>query len=278
MITDEIIFRKSFSGFSQKRSDLFLICIILSPFACCLFSPIALYSEEAKESALRTDEDLRSLIRNVETQTRGNTSQGRTRMNISTREWKRSLLMETWSEGRDKFLVKITEPAKEKGTCTLKVLSDIWNFFPKIDRLVKIPSSLMGDKWMGSHFTNDDLVKDNKVDELYDLSKVGGDEKTIVVQAVPKPTAAVVWGKIVYTIEREKKIPLSVDYFDESGVKVRTMVFDQVKNISGRWVCMRMKVLPIETPEEYTEVIFETLEFDVKISETLFSVQSLRKL
>ncbi len=223
------------------------------------------------------DPDLKALIKKVETQHRGETSHGKTRMNISTKDWNRTLLMETWSEGREKFLVKILDPAKEKGTCTLKVENDIWNFFPKIDRLIKIPSSLMGDKWMGSNFTNDDLVKDTKIDELYDLTKESGDKKNIVILATPKPTAAVVWGKILYSIDLEKEIPTSVDYFDEAGKKVRTMVFDQVRQISNRWLAMRMKVQPLETPNEWTELLFESIEFDLKLPSNLFSVQALRK-
>lgn len=223
------------------------------------------------------DTDLKALIKKVETQHRGETSHGKTRMNISAKDWKRTLLMETWSEGREKFLVNILDPAKEKGTCTLKVGNDIWNYFPKIDRLIKIPSSLMGDKWMGSNFTNDDLVKDNKIDELYDLKKESGDEKTIVILATPKPTAAVVWGKILYSIDLEKEIPTTVDYFDEAGKKVRTMVFDQVRHVSNRWLAFRMKVQPLETPNEWTELIFESIEFDLKLPSNLFSVQVLRK-
>jgi hypothetical protein len=222
-------------------------------------------------------DDLRALIKRVETQHRGDTSHGKTRMNIRTKDWARTLVMETWSIGRDRFLVKIIDPAKEKGTCTLKVESEIWNFFPKIDRLMKIPSSLMGDKWMGSHFTNDDLVKDNKIEELYDLTKESGDEKIMVIKAVPKPTAAVVWGKILYTIDLEKTVPITVDYYDEAGVKVRTIAFDQIKMISNRWLAMRMRVIPVETPEESTEMLFESLEFDLPLPSNLFSIQSLRK-
>ena len=259
------------------RSGLDVVRILFFLLIGSLIFPGLSLAQPASSTSPAPDEDLKALIKTIETQHRGETSKGRTRMNISTQNWKRSMVMETSSEGREKFLARITEPAKERGTCTLKVQNDIWNYFPKIDRLVKIPSSLMGDKWMGSHFTNDDLVKNDLVDEMYDLAKVSEDGRIIVILAVPKPNAAVVWGKLLYTIDRERKIPLSVDYFDEEGVKVRTMTFDQPEKIGQRWVCKRMKVSPLETPEEFTEVLFETLEFDIKLPGNLFSVQSLRK-
>ncbi len=248
-----------------------LLNLILTPVMC------RSVAGDTIQKSPQTEEELRALVKAVETQHRGDTSRGRMRMNISTRDWKRSLVMDTWSEGRDRFLARVVDPAKERGTCTLKVKEDIWNFFPKIDRLVKIPSSLMGDRWMGSHFTNDDLVKEDKVDEMYDLSRAGGDEQTIIVNAVPRPNAAVVWGKLVYTIDLGKRLPISVDYFDETGTKVRTMGFDRAEMVSGRWVCLRMKIVPVETPQESTEVVFENLEFDAKIPGNLFSVQSLRR-
>ena len=93
----------------------------------------------------------------------------------------------------------------------------MWNYLPKIDRLIKIPSSLMGDSWMGSHFTNDDLVKENKIDELYDLTLNKHEGKIVIVDCVPKPDAAVVWGRIEYTVDIEKLIPMEVRYFDEDG-------------------------------------------------------------
>ena len=235
----------------------------------------AAMAQNASETA--TADELRALIKKVETQHRGLTSHGKTRMIIVTKDWSRTLSMETWSEGRDRFLVQILEPAKERGTATLKVQSDIWNYFPKIDRLIKIPSSLMGDKWMGSHFTNDDLVKEDKIDELYDLTQERVDDKTIVIKATPKATAAVVWGKLEYSIDREKEVPIFIDYFDEAGKKVRTVTFDTVEMVSNRWVARRMKVQPLEAANESTELHFDVLEFDLKLPSNLFSLQSLRK-
>lgn len=241
--------------------------------------PVGLAAQIASgpSSGPATTDDLRALIKKVETQHRGSSSHGKTRMNIVTKDWSRTLTMETWTEGRDRFLVQILEPAKERGTSTLKVQSDIWNYFPKIDRLIKIPSSLMGDKWMGSHFTNDDLVKEDKIDELYDLTEQRRDEKTVVILAVPKPDAAVVWGKLEYSIDREKEVPIFIDYFDEAGKKVRTVSFDRVDMVCNRWVARRIKVQPLDTPSESTEMNFDSLEFDLKLSGNLFSLQSLRK-
>jgi hypothetical protein len=218
----------------------------------------------------------KDLIQMVETQYQGATSHGQTRMTIKTAHFERNLELEIWSEARDKFLTRILSPAKERGTCTLKVDDNIWNYIPKVDRMIRIPSSLMGESWMGSHFTNDDLVKENKIDQLYDFCIIASDSETIEIEGIPLPDAAVVWGKVRYKIEAERKIPVLIDYFDEEGVLVRTIKFSRPRKISGRWVPFQMTVLPVEKPDEFTKMEYLELKFDVKHPRNLFSLRSMR--
>ena len=251
---------------------------ILPLISTILYSIILFFfvnSQAISESP--SEMDVKELIRRVETQYLGETSYAVVKMKIITESWSREISMESWSEGRDKFIARILSPKKDQGFATLKVGDDIWNYMPKIDRLMKIPSSLMGDNWMGSHLTNDDLVKQNKIDELYELKleKIEGNSATVL--CTPKPDAAVVWGSITYTVDLEKTIPLVISYFDEDGELVRTIEFDNVKKISGRWVPMKMSVKPVETPDEITELLYDDLKFDIKLKEDLFSVSSLRR-
>ena len=221
--------------------------------------------------------DVRELVRRVETQYMGKTSRALLKMKVITESWSREMTMETWSEGRDKFIAKILTPKKDHGVATLKIENDMWNYLPKIDRLMKIPSSLMGDRWMGSHLTNDDMVKGDKIDELYDFELEKIEDNIATVHCTPKPDAAVVWGSITYIVDLEKMIPVAVDYFDEDGELVRTIEFDKVENVSGRWVPLIMRVKPVESPDELTEMVYENLEFDIKLEDDLFSISSLRR-
>ena len=218
-----------------------------------------------------------ALIRRIETQYQGRSSHGKITMEIKTRHWQRTLMMEAWSEGRDRFLTRILEPRKERGTGTLKVADDIWNYFPRIDRLVKIPSSMMGDRWMGSHLTNDDLVKEGKVEELYVLTIERRSGPVVVIAGVPKPDAAVVWGKIRYEADLEKEVPVRVEYFDEENALVRTVVFSDLKELDGRWIPMKFTVCPVEEPDERTTMTYDDLKFDVAHEKDLFTIQRLRR-
>lgn len=241
---------------------------------CIVFTAIGIQRITSAESLEKLD--AKEIVRKVETQYQGTTSHATARMKVVTESWSRELSMEMWSKGRDQFLARILTPKKEEGTATLKIGDEIWNYLPKIDRLMKIPSSLMGDSWMGSHLTNDDLVKENKIDELYDveLGNVEGSEVTII--CIPKSEAAVVWGKIEYLIDVEKMIPVRVLYFDEDGVIVRTMTFDQVKRVSDRWIPLHMVVKPEEEPNEMTELIYDNLEFDIKLDKDQFTIRAMR--
>lgn len=221
--------------------------------------------------------DARALVRKVETQYQGKSSHGVARMVVKTPAWTREMKLEIWSKGREKFLAKILEPKKDAGTATLKIGDEMWNYLPKIDRLMKIPSSLMGDRWMGSNLTNDDLVREVKVDELYDFSVPKADAHAATVVGVPKPNAAVVWGKVVYEIDRDKNVPREIQYFDEDNALVRTISFDDVAQISGQWVAKRMQVKPEDEPGESTVLTYEELTLNGDVPESLFSVRNLRR-
>ena len=220
--------------------------------------------------------DAQELVRQVETQYQGETSHSTMHMEVVTDAYSREMTMEGWSEGRDKFLARILAPKKDEGIATLKIGDEMWNFLPKIDRLMKIPSSLMGDSWMGSHLTNDDLVKENKIDELYTFATEKVENGIASIICTPKPDAAIVWDKVVYRIDIDKKIPTDITYYDEDGKLVRTMLFDQVEKVSGRWVPLRMKIQPTDKPAEMTVLTYSNIEFDIKLSKDLFSVRSLR--
>jgi hypothetical protein len=221
--------------------------------------------------------DVEALVRQVEQQYMGASSRAQTTMLVKTSHWERSLEMEAWSLDRDYFLVRIIEPAKERDVATLKRYREVWNYLPKVDRVIKVPPSMMGGSWMGSHITNDDLVKANHIEKDYNLRLIEETETYFLVECLPKADAAVVWGKIVYRINKTPQVPEQVDYYDEEMVRVREIHFDDVQQIGDRIVPMRLTVLPLEKPDEQTILHYRELVFDLPIDETYFSLRNLKK-
>jgi len=244
----------------------YLVCLVLISFLLLL--PV---SDSGAENT-----DLRRLIRTVEEQYSGASSITEVEMTVKTGHWERHLQMQSWSLGRERFLIRILAPAKEKGVATLKVDREVWNYLPKVDRVIRIPPSMMGGAWMGSHITNDDLVKANHIDEDYDFTLLAEDEESWTIRGIPKPEAPVVWGKIVYRVRKQPQVPEQVEYFDEEGVLVRRFVFDDVQTVSGRTIPLRMTVLPLEKPEELTVMQYRKVQFDVDLKEDFFSLGQLK--
>lgn len=220
--------------------------------------------------------DLTALVRNIEEQYNGRSSLATMQMEVSTAHWQRNLQLKAWSQGRDQFLVRILEPAKEKGVATLKIDRQVWNYLPRVDRTIKIPPSMMGGAWMGSHITNNDLVKAARIEEDYMFSLQKEDAQTWTINGIPKPDAAVVWGKIVYQIEKKRRIPLVVDYYDEQERKVRRISFDQVETIGNRTLPLRMTIVPQDKADERTVLTYQQLAFDLELEPTIFSLGRLR--
>lgn len=220
--------------------------------------------------------DLAALIREVEKQFQGASSEVLMTMQVKTSHWERNLEMESWSLGREHFLVRILSPAKEKGVGTLKVRREVWNYLPKVDRVIKIPPSMMGGAWMGSHITNDDLVKANHIDEDYTFNLLKEDENRWEIEGIPRPDAPVIWGRIVYALRKNPRVPERVDYYDEERVLVRQILFDDVQQVGDRIIPLRMTVLPKEKPEERTLIHYRKVRFDVPLSESDFNLGRLK--
>jgi hypothetical protein len=221
--------------------------------------------------------DLAALIHDVEQQYQGRSSHALTDMTVRTANWERALTMESWSLGRDYFLVRILEPAKERGVATLKRDREVWNYLPKVDRTIKIPPSMMGGSWMGSHITNDDLVKANHVDEDYTFRLLEESDRHWLIECLPKAEAAVVWGKIVYRLGKQPRVPQQIDYYDEEQVRVREIRFDDVQRVGDRVVPLRLTVTPLDKPNEQTVLRYRRLTFDLPLERGFFNLRSLQK-
>ena len=212
---------------------------------------------------------------------RGAASYGTSTMEVVTENWDRQMTMEMWSLGNDFSLVRILAPAREAGTATLKADQDIYNYLPKVDRTIKIPASMMGGAWMGSHFTNDDLVQESRLVDDYDIDlSFDGDRGGVVIwefTLIPKAEAAVVWGRIEYEVRQADYMPLGVRYYDEDGELARTMEFSDFVTFGGRTVPRLMMMRPADKPGEHTSMRYEDLEFDVDLAESFFSLRTLQR-
>ena len=220
------------------------------------------------------------IIDRVDRMMRGESSRGRMTMEIRTEHWSRTVEMEVWSLGTEYSLVRVESPAREAGTATLKAGDEVWNYLPRVDRSIKVPPSLMMGSWMGSHFTNDDLVKESRIIDDYDFEiTFDGERDGVAVWEfvlTPKPEAPVVWGRIEEEIRQADLMPTWVRYYDEGGELVRTLTFSGYRTMSGRLVPATMLVIPADKPDERTALIYHELEFDIDIDESFFSLRNLR--
>ncbi|MFH1994145.1 MAG: outer membrane lipoprotein-sorting protein [Nitrospinota bacterium] len=254
--------------FSQKNILilLFLLPLLLHP----AFS-------EASPPINRGEE----ILNKLDDMFRGESSHSIILMKIKTAHYERSMEMEGWSKGKEKSLITILKPLKEKGTTTLKSDNNIFTYLPKTDRTIRITSGMMMGSWMGSHLTNDDLVKESRMSEDYEstISFEGNrDGKDIIeITLIPRPEAPVVWGKIIVEVMADSYLPINERYYSEDMELERSMHFKSIKNIGGRRIPTIFRVVPADKPGEYTEITYQKIEFDMKLDEALFSISSLRK-
>ena len=227
-------------------------------------------------------QDATEIIRKADEKMQGKSNRGTMTMKIVRPKWTREITMKTWSMGTAYSLVLITAPARDKGTGTLKRDRELWSWQPSIDRVIKMPPSMMMQSWMGSDFTNDDLVNQSSVVVDYthelagDTTIAGYDTWKIILH--PREEAAVVWGMVESYISKDEYYQLMARYYDEDGYLVNTMTMYDIREIGGRTIPTRMEMVPAENPDQKTVIVYRDFEFDVVLDESFFSVQNLKTI
>jgi outer membrane lipoprotein-sorting protein len=220
------------------------------------------------------------IVRKSDAALKGKTQQGQVTMTVITPDWKRSIELEIWWANPDKTFLRVAAPAKEAGMATLRIGMNMWNYLPQVERVIKIPPSLMMQPWMGSDFSNDDLVRESSLvnDYIHHLEgevTASGDACYRIV-SMPKPEAAVVWGKLVLSIRKSDYLPRREEYYDEGGKLVKVLTFDDIRRTDGRSYPMRWRMVSQSKPGHETLLAFEKLLFDRPIPSRIFSQQNLR--
>jgi outer membrane lipoprotein-sorting protein len=224
-------------------------------------------------------QDPKEIVRAAWNHWRGESSYSELTMTIHRPSWERSMSMRAWTRGSKHSLVRVTAPRKDAGNGTLMVDDTMWTFSPKVNRVIKVPSSMMAQSWMGSDFSNKDVSKADDIVDQYDHTLLSQEEHeghaVYVIESIPHEEAAVVWGKEVLRV-RDDDVLLSQEYYDQDGVLVKAMRALEVEEMGGRTLATRMRMAKVDTEDEWTEMHTESVEFDVELSDNLFTRSNLR--
>ena len=210
---------------------------------------------------------------------RGLTSYNEMTMIIHRPDWERRMSMKSWSSGQKHSLVRVTAPPKDAGNGTLLKDNNMWTYTPKINRIIKVPSSMMSQSWMGSDFSNKDISKSTDIIDQYDHKLLETREqdghKIYVIESIPHEDAAVVWGKEVLSV-RDDYVLLEQQFWDQDNILVKTMKALEIKELGGRTVASIIRMGKQDEPDEWTQMSVQDIKFDVAHDDSLFTLSSLR--
>jgi outer membrane lipoprotein-sorting protein len=233
-------------------------------------------------TAISQDLTATEIVQKADNLQRGNSSRGTMIMKIIRPKWTREIRMKNWSLGRDYSMTYIMAPPKDKGQVFLKRKNEMWNWVPSISRMIKIPPSMMSQGWMGSDYTNDDILKESSIVVDYDHKLIGEEEVSGIscyeIEMLPKEEAAVVWGKVIKWISKEKFWQLKSEYFDEDGELIRTEIASKVKQYGDRKLPSHLEIIPADKPGQKTVVDVPEAEFNIKLEESFFSLQNMKRV
>jgi outer membrane lipoprotein-sorting protein len=242
----------------------------------------AAWAEEQAASAAAVavgPPSLQKVLSKLDDLYRAGGSIGRMELKVVKPGVERTLRMKTWARGDDRSLIVIESPAREKGIATLRVGKNLWNYLPRISRTIRIPPSMMQGSWMGSDFTNDDLVKESSYTDDYASRIEGRSEEPpgwrISMEA--KPGAVGLWKRIELVVTEDGSLPLEMRYYDRKGRHSRTMTYGVVREMGGRVIPTKMVMIPTRKEGHRTEVRYLDMEFNAKVPERMFNLSSLER-
>ena len=222
------------------------------------------------------------IIDRMEDVMRGESSFAEMTMTIDRPRYTRDVSMKAWSLGDDYSLILISAPARDEGTTYLKRDNEIWNYVPTIDRTLKMPPSMMSQSWMGSDFTNDELVRETTIKDDYEHSILRQEEyeerEVWVMELIPRPDSPVVWGKVLIWVDKEHFIMLREEKYDQNNELASTIEFSNVGEMDGRIFPKKMTMVPADKPDYRTIMEYEDLEFDIDIEVSFFTRQNMRRV
>ncbi len=232
-------------------------------------------------AAALSAQDAREIVKKADDKMQGEeTSQSTMTMTIVRPTWQRVITFKSWTKGRDYSLALITAPAREKGQTYLKRKNEMWNWNPTINRLIKLPPSMMSQGWMGSDFTNDDLLKESSIVVDYTHRIVGEEEidgwDCYKIELIPHEDAAVVWGRILKWISKEEYLQMKSEYYDEDDYLIKTELAYDIKTMDGRLIPSKFELIPEEEEGHKTVVVMDEILFNKPIPDGFFSQQKMK--
>lgn len=234
------------------------------------------------ESQAQSSPTAKEMIQKADDNMEGSSSTSVMTMSIVRPTWTRTLEFKNWVKGSEYALTLVTAPAKEKGQTFLKRGNDMWSFLPKIGRMIKLPPSMMSQGWMGSDYTNDDVLNETSLTEDYQHSFIGEDQlenrDAKIIDMKPKEESNIVWGKVVTWVSNEQFLFLKTEYYDEDDFLVRTELFQDFKMMDNRLVPTKYIIIPAENPDQKTIVEIKDMKFDVPLKDAFFSQQNMKRI
>lgn len=227
-------------------------------------------------------QDAKSIVQKADEKMRGTTMQAEMIIKTIRPTWTREMQCKTWMKGNNLAMIFIVSPAKDKGIAFLKRKKEVWNWMPALERSIKLPPSMMSQSWMGTDFTNDDLVKESSVVEDYTHSITGDtviqNKDCYVIQMIPKPEAAVVWSKVIVCIDKKDFLELHSRFYDDDGKLVNTMNSYDIKMMHDRIIPTRFEMIPADKKGQKTEMIYLNIQYNKPIDETFFSIENMKTI
>lgn len=227
-------------------------------------------------------QDAYSIMKKADEKMRGNSSMVEMEMKTIRPSWSRTMELKAWNKGKDLAMILILTPARDKGVSFLKRKKEVWNWYPSLERTIKLPPSMMNQNWMGTDFTNDDLVRESSVLNDYIHKRIGDtlieQRNCHIIEMIPKPNAPVVWARVLVYVDIKDDMELYSRFYDEDGKLVNVMRASEPKMMDGRLIPTKFEMIPMDKPGHKTEMRYKNIRFNMPIDDSFFTTEKMKTI
>ncbi len=202
------------------------------------------------------------------------------RMLIITPEETREKQFRSFARGQEDALLVFDKPRRDAGTKFLKLEGQMWIYFPRTEKTVKLSGHLLRQSMLGSDFSYEDMTENRKMlddydGELLDDEDLGG-EPCYVIHLKEKERG-MSYPERRYWVAKSTFLPVREERYAKSGRLLKVARFEDVRQFEDRAYPARIIMEDKLKEGSRTEVVLDEIRFKIPEPEGVFDRRNLRR-
>ena len=188
---------------------------------------------------------------------------------------RKELTMQCWVQGRDRAAIEITS-GPDQGTRYLKLGADLWIASREAEKPMKISGLLLRQSMLDSSWSYQDMTDNRPLAERFAV-KLGGTEtragRPVWVLSLTAKSPDESYPLQTLWVDQQTFLPVRQELKALSGMLLKTLDFEDLRQVQGRWTPMKMTMRDALKKDSVTTVEVLEIKFGIPIDPKIISLE-----